>query len=338
MACLSNGRMARAAAARSSKFLTLIGSIALAHCVLAAFALIPQASLAADAPVEDAYQSVWKSLAEHLRRREYGVAAAFLETLNDDADLQPFAKQIEADKAAVAGLQAFEVLVHQQAEELKEGESLTISGIDYTFVKFETGPTGDEFVLKSKSTGKESRKAFTALPSATWVQLSKPKLSTLKNAPLVLGVFLGFDQSADFKTARKLLNEAASDGADVGTWLARIEAVELARKSPRTDVDRPSESEPKVLSTWVHQVQKNGKVVRRQTLTLYSNGKINHADSNATWEIKGRILVLSWPAPDAPGGQWRDICNLSADGNAYVGKNQTGFTLVGAKIGGAKGK
>jgi hypothetical protein len=92
------------------------------------------------------------------------------------------------------------------------------------------------------------------------------------------------------------------------------------------------DKEPVVISTWAHQVMVKGTVVKRDTFKLYSNGRINGPNSPNTWHVGGGLIVFTWPNPKAPGGAWKDVCNLAADGSSYLGKNQEGATISGRKI------
>jgi hypothetical protein len=204
-------------------------------CFVAALALIacPLLTLADEKTQQDAYASVWESLSDLLRRREYGTAAALLDTLADDPKLRGHAAQIEADKAIIDGLLSLEQAVREQAAKLPEGAKLLdIQGIEYSVVKYEKNAKGDELVLRSQASGREYRKPVTSLPSSTWMQLAESKLDAVSHPALILGVFAAFDQSPDVKTARKLLNEAAGKGADVSRWLARLEDAANRKPAP----------------------------------------------------------------------------------------------------------
>lgn len=203
---------------------------------------------AADTPNEDAYQSVWTSLSELLRRREYGSANGLLEAAAEDPELQYRGKLIEADKAIVAGLMSLQRAVTEQASQLPEGTPLQISGLDYTLVRYDKDLKGNSLVLKSKAGGNESRKRVDELPASTWMQLAESHLDSLEHPELILGVFVGFDRVADSQAARKLLNQAASKGADVTTWLARLDRAE-AEKKLRV-ADRKSSDDDPLVGHW----------------------------------------------------------------------------------------
>ena len=304
-------------------------------CLLAALVALlssSSSSVAADEEPADAYQANWEQLSELLRRREYGSAASLLNSLAEKPELRQYGRRIESDKAVVGGLQILAQLVRQQAAQLSAGARLEISGIEYTLVSFEPNPTGDALILKSKAAGSELSKLVSELPSATWLDLAGANLDSLSDRALVLAVFLGFDQSSDIKAARKLFSEAAAGGNDVAHWLERLDALEAEKSRTPGKPSSSKDDEPTVIATWAHQVNDNRRIVRRQTLKLYSNGRIDGPDGRGTWEAKGRILILTFPDPRAPGGQWKDVCNVSSDGKSYIGKNQRGFTLRGRKL------
>jgi hypothetical protein len=185
-------------------------------------AISPGMTFAEEPKAEDAYQSVWADVSELVRRREYGSAMALLDVLADDSTLQYHGNDIEQDRTVIVGLQTLERLVCEQASKLPAGSDVVISGTALTLVKYESDPQGDVLILKSKVTSFESRKPIAGLPPSTWVKLAESRLETLEHRELTLGVFFGFDQSADLKVARKFLNEAASRGDDVTRWLGRL--------------------------------------------------------------------------------------------------------------------
>lgn len=212
-------------------------------CLVAALAVIasPFPTLADEKAQEDAYTSVWESLSDLLRRREYGTAAALLDTLADDPKLRGDGAQIEADKAVIDGLLGLEQIVREQAAKLPVGSRLDIYGTEYSVVKYEKNAKGDELVLRSQASGREYRKPVASLPSSTWMQLAEGHLSDMIPPALILGIFAGFDKSSDTETARKLMNKAASEGANVTRWLARLEdAVNNKKPAPVAAKAKPA--------------------------------------------------------------------------------------------------
>lgn len=85
---------------------------------------------------------------------------------------------------------------------------------------------------------------------------------------------------------------------------------------------------PSIISIWQHRVGDGPPVQHR----FFANGRINNVSGTATWTINGRILVMRWPNPDAPGGAWVDTCTLSGDGLTYTGRNQNDLVIHGNKI------
>ncbi len=214
-------------------------------CFVAVLTLTPRPlPTFADEKSQDTYATTWASLSDLLRRREYGTAASLLDTVADKPDHRIHAKQIEADKAVVAELQTLERIIREQAAKLPVHANVEISGVEYTLEKYDRNIKGDALVLKTKSSGRETRHPIASLPSANWLRLAEPKLDSLSNAPLILGVFLGFDQSSDPKAARKLLNDAANNGADVTRWLTRLEDAANSRKPAPVAAKAKAASDP----------------------------------------------------------------------------------------------
>lgn len=210
-------------------------------------------------PKVDPYESVWESLSELIRKREYGTAASLIDSLIDDPKLRDYGSQIRADKEVIAGLQALEQVVFEQAAKLPEGTRLDAYGVECTFVRYDINPKGDELVLLSQVTGKEFRKPLSQMPSSTWLQLAEAKLDAVKHPSLVLGIFVGFDRSPDVKAARKLLNDAASEGADVTQWLARLEEMLQRKAEANAAKDKTEEADP-ILGRWRMTVKNDGPV------------------------------------------------------------------------------
>ncbi len=220
-------------------------------CILAAFAIMsigPVAARADEDKPKDAYESVWNSLAELLRRREYGSAAALLDSLADDPAVRYHRQQIVTDMAVVGRLQMFERMVREEAAELPVDSPMEISGIKYALVRFEATSQGDCLVLKSQATSSEVKKLVKDLPSANWLSLAESRIETLDRSALTLAVFLGFDRTPDAKTARKYLNQAAAEGEDAAPWLARLQAA-ADRKQATADERRKNNDEP-IIGRW----------------------------------------------------------------------------------------
>lgn len=70
-------------------------------------------------------------------------------------------------------------------------------------------------------------------------------------------------------------------------------------------------------------------------VALYSNGIIHDGNGNATsgtWVYSEGVLIFRWPDPKAPGGAWLDKSNVSADGTAYAGANNSPLGMRPAKF------
>jgi len=82
----------------------------------------------------------------------------------------------------------------------------------------------------------------------------------------------------------------------------------------------------RIVGKWRHVV--NGEP---HEIELLRSGKINEESSKATWALEARILTLTWPNDDAPGGAWVDRCRVSEDGNSYAGMSQQDAEIRGTK-------
>lgn len=207
---------------------------------------------AQDAKPKEAYQTAWQDVSELLRRREYGSALAKLDSLVEERDLRDSGKQIAEDRKAIAGLQTLERLVREQAAKLSGGEPLEVSGISYVVVRYDSAAKGESLILKSRSTGKETTLLVADLPAVTWMYLVESQREALRARSFTLGVFLGFDRTADRKAARKFLNEAAQEGEDVMVWLARLDEQEARQKEALAD--RKAAKDDPVVGRWLVQM------------------------------------------------------------------------------------
>lgn len=107
-------------------------------------------------------------------------------------------------------------------------------------------------------------------------------------------------------------DEAAALGQE---WALLRNALDLAK-------------EPQFDSTWHHSIA-NGPSAE---ITLFSNGTINAPDGPDTWTLTGKTLVIRWRNTDAPGGEWVDTCEVSADAGSYAGTNQLGTRITGTRV------
>lgn len=325
----------RSEAARRNWFRSLSSLL----CLLMLWGTGSPAVRGEDEKPADPYKAAWSSLTDLLRRREYGSAIAVLESMADDSDLQYQSKLIESDKGAIVRLQSLEKLVREQASELKPGAELSVGEVGYAVVLYDKDAKEDWLILKSKATARESKKTIAALPSGTWLQLVEPKLSTLDNAPLTLGIFLAFDQSPDPKGARKFLNEAAAQGEDVTRWLARLDEAEAARQAPakgKVDGDEP------LLGHW-RIVAGKEKAIILNTEFRADGTSLTHIPPETLVEIRKRKLPppKSNPAKGTwvrnEGGGYRitntngATAEILVNGDRFVGRNAGGDPVVGLR-------
>lgn len=68
------------------------------------------------------------------------------------------------------------------------------------------------------------------------------------------------------------------------------------------------------------------------TITLYSNGKINDPSGDHKWSKTGNTLTLRWKDAKAPGGFWIDTCTISRDGQSFKGTNQLRRPITGTLV------
>lgn len=241
--------------------------------------------LAKEEKPRDAYQVVWEEVSELLRRREYGSAAATLDSLAKEQDLRNYGTRLEADKNAIHGLQVLERIVLEQAAQLEPGSPIEISGIEYTLVRYEKSTRGDALVLKSKSLGRETKKQIVDLPAGTWVELAEFDLAALEAPELTLGIFLAFDRIADRKAARKLFNEAAATGEDVTIWLMRLDDAE---KRQRAAAGKPDGGNDPIVGKWDGHIGPRGGIPA--TYHFHRNG-------TGVMTVDPKVLATQKPSP-----------------------------------------
>ena len=64
---------------------------------------------------------------------------------------------------------------------------------------------------------------------------------------------------------------------------------------------------------------------------LLPGGRMNSSFDRAAWSFDKGVIELRWPDPSAPGGTWIDTCYVAPDGVSFVGRNQVGFVVRGAR-------
>ncbi len=97
---------------------------------------------------------------------------------------------------------------------------------------------------------------------------------------------------------------------------------------PIAPANGAQEQRPDLTGTWEHSVDFGDS----NPITLLGGGKINEADSKATWRLTGSTLELRWPRSDGPRGVWIDRCVVSPAGDWYVGRNQRGMVIRGVRV------
>jgi hypothetical protein len=110
--------------------------------------------------------------------------------------------------------------------------------------------------------------------------------------------------------------------------LARAEADALRNELDRERAARRAIARPPTITgSWYHSV--DGRPA--SPMEFREGGELTCGDRRARWTLEGRVLRMSWPSGDAPGGAWEDLCFLSEDGAAYDGRNNVGSTIHGSR-------
>jgi hypothetical protein len=80
---------------------------------------------------------------------------------------------------------------------------------------------------------------------------------------------------------------------------------------------------PSAAGNWLH--------FNREPMVLKPDGTIIKGRGRGQWKHEDQVLILRWPAPNAPGGARVDRVTLSEDGKKYEGKNQRGARIFGQR-------
>lgn len=86
--------------------------------------------------------------------------------------------------------------------------------------------------------------------------------------------------------------------------------------------------EGEVTGRWLHQVDFTDPA----ELELTVDGRAKWRDREGRWQREGRELMIRWPNAEAPGGEWVDRLYLWPGGKGYVGRNQRGLVIRGARL------
>ncbi|QDU52078.1 hypothetical protein [Gimesia panareensis] len=289
--------------------------------------LLPHLSYAEEPAQENTYRPVWDSVSDLIRRREYGTAAAFLESQSDEPGLRYHSATLEADKQVITGLLALEHIVYEQAEALPAGSRIQIYGIKYEMCKYQKSQKGDELLLKSGISGREVRKPVASLPSSTWLQLVGNQLKDVSHPSLILGVFAGFDKSPDIKAARKRFNAAAAEGVDVSLWLTRLEDAQAAKRKAKVETKTNTEDTDPLVGHWRVSI---GRERWGFNLKVRENGS-SIITVTPIMLVKMRRHKIPLVLARTTTGKW-----VRKDDGTYQMTNQRGatmnFTLIGDRL------
>lgn len=299
------------------RFALLLLTTAMLHLEFAAPAFAQT-----DEPAEPAaHEQLWTSVAELLRRREYGAADNLLEFSADDPELSDDAAQLAADRDVVIALQNVETMVATEARKLPEGSALPVGGTEYRLLRVEEGDEGHLLVVTSAESPREKSLRLRDLPAETWLTLAEAPLASLSRRHLVLGAFLAFDRFADAKAARARFDEAARDGEDVRLWLARLEEAERLRqerRAPQTGEDE--DADDLLLGRW-RMVTGKGRGQRKANVEFQARGRMRGGGS---WEKEaaGRYRITN-----ANGG----VVVVRLSGNLFWGETTSGRRVRGIR-------
>jgi len=126
---------------------------------------------------------------------------------------------------------------------------------------------------------------------------------------------------AELAATRRRVDGLAADLAEVRCVAA--EASSTAAATPRV-------RELAVTGAWDESV--DGRPAWR--IELADDGSLRDGAGGVTgkWSRSGASLVLRWPNAAAPGGgEWIDTCVVASDGASFIGTNQRGSVIRGAR-------
>jgi arabinan endo-1,5-alpha-L-arabinosidase len=82
-----------------------------------------------------------------------------------------------------------------------------------------------------------------------------------------------------------------------------------------------------VQGVWSHSVNFRAD----EYIDLRPGGRMESPVRGSTWSLEGSVLRIRWPIREAPDGFWTDTCTILPDGRSYVGRNQKGDLIRGAR-------
>ena len=84
-----------------------------------------------------------------------------------------------------------------------------------------------------------------------------------------------------------------------------------------------------LVGKWIHQVDFG----RPAEIEMKADGKTRNGEQQGDWRLDGERLTIRWPRADAPGEMWVDRLLVAYGGTYYVGRNQSGAIIRGARKG-----
>jgi hypothetical protein len=125
----------------------------------------------------------------------------------------------------------------------------------------------------------------------------------------------------ELAATRRRVDGLAADLAEVRR--VAVDASATAAATPRI-------RELAVTGAWDESV--DGRPPWRIELADDGTVRTGAGDMSGTWSRSGASLVLRWPSAGAPGGgEWVDSLVVASDGASFIGTNQRGSVIRGAR-------
>ncbi|XZE54584.1 hypothetical protein SH139x_000557 [Planctomycetaceae bacterium SH139] len=269
----------------------------------------------------DLRDEIWWEAAKLLQRREYAIAANFLESELDSLENASYASGIQADLDAVRNVLALSDSVEYKTGRLQPGNSvIELVGIPHKLKKIDKAATQTVLVFENAQ-GEEVRRTLAELDGTAWMKLGESGTSDWQGRNLTFAVFWSYDRYRNVKLAREYLNAAAKDGANVQVWLTRLD--QLSTNSRPNERNRKTTSQ-RFIGKWSvalnNGVRLTFDIRGRSKATLYFKGK----PLNAKWTEDGNGVIRM---TDARGKTF--IINVAED--RFFGTTNNGVRFRGVR-------
>ncbi len=164
----------------------------------------------------------WPELAPLLAARNYDGATQQIEQWLADPANEAHTAQLQAEQQDLALLKKLQAAVQSGLQQLSPGEKIRIRGIgNMEFVRYD--PAKNMVVSRIGGAGRTSQTSVNQLRPDEWILLAQRALASQPNADLIKAIFHTVDENGDAEEAQRLLISAASAGADVDRYLARLD-------------------------------------------------------------------------------------------------------------------